>query len=469
MKPLSNTLLLLGSVAILPAWAQDEPQKQPNIILIITDDQGYQDLGCYGAPLIQTPSIDALAQEGMRMTDFYVSASVSSASRASILTGRLNSNNGVKGVLWPGDNGLPLSETTLAEALKELGYATACCGKWHLGDTPEHLPSQRGFDYYLGIPYSNDMYIGPTQEFHTDVCFREGYTLEQARKDQKLVQEHIQDKEFLKKSLKYAVPLLENDRIVEYPCDQALTTRRYFDAAIRFIDSIQGACPFFVYITPNMPHIPLAVSEDFQGISRGGKYGDAVEEIDWNVGRLTTYLEQKGLDKNTIVIYASDNGPWLSMQNDGGSAGPLRDGKFSNYEGGVRVPCIIRWKGVVPAGTVSHAIMASIDLFPTLVRCAGGEPSDLIDGVDCSAMWRDPNTSVNDAYLHIRDGQLFGIRFGDWKFLPQGGGLGKPTGPELYFLKDDLSEQENLYPNAPDKAQELENEMQNRFRKTCRP
>lgn len=283
-----NKNLIIYPLLISAGLAQ--ARQKPNVVIIFTDDQGYQDLGCYGSPLIQTPSIDRMAKEGMKLTDFYVSASVSSASRAGLLTGRLNTRNGVKGVFFPEAEGMPSEEITLAEALKEQGYATGCFGKWHLGDLKGHLPTDQGFDSYYGIPYSNDMYIGPSQEFSPHATFREGYTLARAKEDQEFVR--TSKRADVKKKLNNASPLFEGDKIIEYPCDQSTTTRRYFDKAIDFVEHNQGQ-PFFVYITPSMPHVPLFASEQFRGKSKRGLYGDVVEEIDWNVGRFLDYLDKK--------------------------------------------------------------------------------------------------------------------------------------------------------------------------------
>ena len=394
-----------------------QARQKPNVVIIFTDDQ---DLGCYGSPLIQTPSIDRMAKDGLKLTDFYVSASVSSASRAGLLTGRLNTKNGVKGVFFPESAGMPSEEITLAEALKEQGYTTGCFGKWHLGDLKGHLPTDQGFDYYYGIPYSNDMYIAPSQQFASDAIFREGYTLVKAKEDQEFVR--TSSRAAVKKRLNNASPLFEGDRIIEYPCDQSTTTRRYFDHAIDFVEQHNKQQPFFLYITPSMPHVPLFVSEQFRGKSKRGLYGDAVEEIDWNVGRFLDYLDTKGLAENTLVIFASDNGPWLSFKEEGGSADPLRGGKFSYYEGGVRVPCIIRWKGVVPAGVTSDAIIASIDLFPTIMHYAGSHSfRQEIDGINVSSFFENPSLRLRDEYVYVKSGQVYGIRKGDWVYLPKTG------------------------------------------------
>ena len=370
-----------------------QAQHKPNVVIIFTDDQGYQDLGCYGSPLIQTPAIDGMAREGLKLTDFYVSASVSSASRAGLLTGRLNTRNGVKGVFFP----------------ESEGNATGCFGKWHLGDLKGHLPTDQGFDKYFGIPYSNDMYIGPSQKFASNAVFREGYTLSEAKADQDFVR-NAPNRATIKKRLNSVSPLFEGDEIIEYPCDQSTTTRRYFDKAIEFVGQNKEK-PFFVYITPSMPHIPLFASEQFRGKSKRGLYGDVVEEIDWNVGRFLDYLDQQGLAENTLVIFASDNGPWLGYKEDSGSADPLRGGKFSYYEGGVRVPCILRWKGTIPAGVTSDAIIASIDLFPTIMHYAGCRSfRQEIDGVDISSFLENPSLRLRDEYVYVKGGEVHGIR-----------------------------------------------------------
>ena len=438
-----------------------QAQHKPNIVIIFTDDQGYQDLGCYGSPLIQTPAIDGMAREGLKLTDFYVSASVSSASRAGLLTGRLNTRNGVKGVFFPESEGMPSEEITLAEALKEQGYATGCFGKWHLGDLKGHLPTDQGFDKYFGIPYSNDMYIGPSQKFASNAVFRDGYTLSEAKADQDFVR-NAPNRATIKKKLNSVSPLFEGDEIIEYPCDQSTTTRRYFDKAIEFVGQNKEK-PFFVYITPSMPHIPLFASEQFRGKSKRGLYGDVVEEIDWNVGRFLNYLDQQGLAENTLVIFASDNGPWLGYKEDSGSADPLRGGKFSYYEGGVRVPCILRWKGTIPAGITSDAIIASIDLFPTIMHYAGCKSfRQEIDGVDISSFLKNPSLRLRDEYVYVKGGEVHGIRKGDWVYLPKTGNSKFKEGdvPELFNLKRDIGETNNLHLEYPEKVKELQEVMQ---------
>ena len=305
------------------------------------------------------------------------------------------------------------------------------------------------------------MYIAPSQQFAPDAIFREGYTLVKAKEDQEFVR--TSSRAAVKKRLNNASPLFEGDRIIEYPCDQSTTTRRYFDHAIDFVEQHNKQQPFFLYITPSMPHVPLFVSEQFRGKSKRGLYGDAVEEIDWNVGRFLDYLDTKGLAENTLVIFASDNGPWLSFKEEGGSADPLRGGKFSYYEGGVRVPCIIRWKGVVPAGVTSDAIIASIDLFPTIMHYAGSHSfKQEIDGINVSSFFENPSLRLRDEYVYVKSGQVHGIRKGDWVYLPKTGNSKFKEGdvPELFNLKQDVGESDNLAQKYPDKVKELQELMQ---------
>ncbi len=432
---------------------------KPNIIIVLTDDQGYNDVGCFGSPNIATPNLDQMAMEGLRLTDFYVSESVSSASRAALITGRNNTKNGVKGVFFPNaKGGLPESEFTLAEALKTQDYATACIGKWHLGDRAEFMPTNQGFDYFFGIPYSNDMYITPLLDFSSDVEFNDGYDLEKAKSDQQLVATLKNPRE-IRQVINNICPLVEQKEIIEYPCDQSLLTQRYFDHAIDFIET-HNQDPFFIYLTPAMPHYPVFPSKEFKGKSKGGVYGDVVEEIDYNMGRMFQALADNGLEENTIVIFLSDNGPWLGHEDQSGSAYPLRDGKFTHYEGGVRVPFIIKWPKVIKAGGVSDKIAASVDLFPTLTSVAGVKTQDLknpIDGFNVLEFWANPEVSPRDHYLYVRNGNVFGIRKNDWILLPQSGErspIKNPT-PQLFNLRADESQQQNLYSQHPEIVEEL--------------
>lgn len=431
----------------------------PNVIVIFTDDQGYQDVGCYGSPKIKTPNLDQMAQDGIRFTDFYVSASICSPSRASLLTGRYSNNNRVGDVFFPDVKGMDSSEVTIAEMLKTAGYKTACFGKWHLGDLIENLPLNQGFDEYFGIPFSNDMYLGTNMKFAENVTFTNGYNLEKAQNDQQFIKENRKAPLKIKEhGIKELVPLFEGNEVVEYPCEQSTLTKRYFERAMNFIGKNNDE-PFFVYLTPAMPHVPLFASEDFKGTSERGLYGDVIEELDSYVGKLLDYLKENNLDKNTMVIFASDNGPWLGYGDNAGTALPFRDGKFSNYEGGVRVPCIMRWPGKWQKGAVSNAVVSTLDLLPTLAHYAGANlPNKAIDGKNISAHLE--NTSVSagsNIVLYTKKTEVWGIRKDDWKYLSHGGArfATKTDTPELYNLKDDISETTNVIEMYPEKAEEL--------------
>ncbi len=434
-------------------------KSTPNIIIIFTDDQGYNDVGCYGSPTIKTPNLDKMASGGMRFTNFYVTSSVCSPSRASLLTGRLPAGNGVGGVLVPGQAGLAPSQVTIAEILKYKGYKTACYGKWHLGDNPEYLPTRQGFDEYFGIPYSNDMYIGSDQPFAAAVQFNENYTIERAKAEQDFVQQNLKNRVAITKSdLKDKVPVFFNDSIIEYPANQATLTQRYFDKAIHFIQNANKE-PFFLFITPAMPHIPLFASEAFKNKSKGGLYGDAVEEIDFNVGRLLNYLKKNKLDKNTLIIFTSDNGPWLEKQDDAGSAFPFRAGKFTTYEGGLRVPFIVQWNSVIPSGKVSAQLVSSVDLFPTLAGYANiSQPVTKTDGFDISSVLEAKGISKRKYIFYSTNKEITGVCDGEWKYLVRSGerNAGVDTKPELYNLINDKVESKNLILQYPEKAKELD-------------
>jgi arylsulfatase A len=436
--------------------------SKPNVIIIFTDDQGYQDLGCYGSPKIKTPNIDKLAAGGIRFTNFYATASVCTPSRASLLTGKYSFGNGVGGVIFPDRKALEPEQITIAEVLKTVGYRTACFGKWHLGDLDDHLPQNQGFDEYFGIPYSNDMFIGSTHKFADTVRFLNDYTLDRAKDDQKFIKENYNDrKKIADRGIKELVPLFEGNKIVEYPCDQSTLTPRLFDRAINFIEDNNDK-PFFIYLTPSMPHVPLFVSEKFKNKSERGLYGDVIEEIDWYTGALIQALKDKKLDKNTIIIFTSDNGPWLGFKADSGSADPLRDGKFTNYEGGVRVPCILSWPGRWGQGKVSDEIVSSVDFFPTIANYAGAKFNN-VHGIDISShLENSKNKLPRDYVLYTKGTEVHGIRKGDWKYLPYGGARNADTNkstPELYNLKEDVSEKTNLYETRPELVQKLELEL----------
>ncbi|MEX2335683.1 MAG: sulfatase [Fulvivirga sp.] len=296
-------LIAIVLIAVGPVLAQKKAKK-PNFIIIFADDLGYGDLGCYGHPTIKTPNLDQMAQEGMRFTQFYVGANVCTPSRAALLTGRLPVRYGLtggSGVFFPNSaGGLPQSEVTIAKALKEKAYKTGIIGKWHLGHLPEYLPSSHGFDYYFGISYSNDMIHARNENFPP-------------------------------------LPLYRNNEVIEEGIDQTTLTKRYTEEAVDFIKENKNQ-PFFLYYPNNFPHVPLFASENFKGKSKRGLYGDVVEELDWSVGEILKTLKELNLDKNTLVVFTSDNGPWLTKKERGGSAGLLFEGKGSAYEGGMRVP-----------------------------------------------------------------------------------------------------------------------------------
>ena len=404
--------------------------KTPNFIIIFTDDQGFEDIGCFGSPKIKTPHLDKLAAEGRKFTSFYSANSVCSPSRASLLTGCYPVRVSIPGVLFPRHEiGLNPDEITIADLLKSKGYATSCIGKWHIGHKPKFLPTRQGFDSYYGIPYSNDMTIDPEANLAADIKLREGFTLDRIRNE---------------KPKKDFVPLMRNEEVIEYPCDQTTLTKRYTEEAVKFIEENKNK-PFFLYLPHTMPHIPLFASEKFKGKSERGLYGDTIEEIDWSVGEIMKSLRDNNLDENTLVIYTSDNGPWKLKGGRGGSAHPLRGFKFQTYEGGMRVPCIMHWKGKVPAGSSCDEIAATIDLLPTIAGLSGAEmPNErTIDGKD---IWpliagKKGAQTPHEIYFFYKGNKLESARQGKWK-LRRSGKKSQPV--ELYDLASDISESKNL-------------------------
>lgn len=373
----------------------------PNIVLFLADDLGYGDLGCYGHPSIRTPNLDQMAGEGMRFTDFYVAAEVCTPSRAALMTGRYPVRSGMCHdrfrVLRDQSTGhLPQDELTMAEWLKTKGYATACIGKWHLGNwanNPLGHPSRHGFDHFFGLPHSNDMnaVAGAAPKGAA------------GRLDQ--------DAKW------WNAPLYRDEEKIEQPADQTTLTRRYAEEAVRFIKDHQQK-PFFLYFPHSFPHVPLFASADHLGKSARGLYGDVVEEIDAAVGRVVDTLRDTGLDKNTLVIFTSDNGPWLIQGLAGGSAGLLREGKGSTWEGGMRVPCIAWWPGKIKAGSVQHELATSLDLLPTMAELVGGDlPADReYDGVSISPLLLGSGTIKRERpFLYYRGTQMFAARSGPWK------------------------------------------------------
>jgi arylsulfatase A-like enzyme len=412
-----KTVGLTVTAAAFSGCSKEALPTKPNFVLIFTDDQGYSDVGCYGAEGFKTPNLDRMADEGMKFTDFYVGASICSPSRAALLTGCYPPRVSMIRVLFPLDKvGLNPKETTIANVLKTQGYATACIGKWHLGHLPQFLPTQQGFDYFFGLPYSNDMLPEVSTRYPP-------------------------------------LALIEGQEPIELDPDQSQLTRRYTEKAVEFIKQNKDK-PFFVYLPHTMPHIPLYASEKFAGKSGSGIYGDVMEELDWSTGEILNTLKELNLDERTVVIFTSDNGPWLSKKEHGGSARPLRDGKFSSYEGGLRVPCIMRWPGIIPAGTVCSEIASTIDLLPTFAKLAGAEgPSERIDGKDISALMKDPQTaSPHEAFFYYNIKKLDAVRSGDWKLVYANSQFDPPA---LYNLKEDISEEKDVSSDHPDQVQRL--------------
>ncbi|MCP4374901.1 MAG: sulfatase [bacterium] len=418
-----------------------KPKEKPNFIIIFIDDQGYQDLGCFGSPNIKTPNIDQMAKDGMRFTDFYSAASVCTPSRAALLTGCYPERVGNLRVLFPRDNtGLNPEETTIAKMLKASGYATACVGKWHLGHLKEFLPTSHGFDSYYGIPYSNDMTIAADMKLAKNIVLRKNETLET-----------------LKKPKRNWVPLMRNEEVIEYPADQNTLTKRYTQEAISFIKKSKGdGKNFFLYMPHTMPHIPLYASPEFEGKSDAGLYGDCIEEIDWSVGQIVKTLKSEGIDRETFIVYTSDNGPWNLRGNKtckvkgnknrriGGSALPLRGYKFQKFEGGMREPTVMCWPGRIPAGKVCGELAGTIDILPTLAALAGAKlPVKKIDGKDITALIeaRRGAKTPHEAYFY----RTMGVRSGNWKLIDN----------KLYDLSKDISESKDLSADNPEVTERL--------------
>ena len=431
--------LWLAVVLPLPwAWSQERP---PNLIILFADDLGYGDLGSYGHPAIRTPNLDALAHEGQRWTDFYVAAPVCSPSRGALLTGKLPIHSGLYGrrvgVLFPGQpGGIPDEETTLAEVLRELGYASGIIGKWHLGDRPEDLPTRHGFDFWYGLPYSNDM------DWSTDLGVEAFFNPKREYWNVPLIRSHTGESG-------------HSDQILERPTDQASLTRRYTEQAVEFIEAHSDR-PFLLYLPYTMPHTPLFASESFSGTSLAGRYGDVVEEIDWSVGEIRRGLERAGVAHTSLVFFSSDNGPWLSMRNDRGSAGPMRNGKGTTFEGGVRVPAVFWWPGTV-APRVVRGIGSTMDIVPTFVTLAGGSEPVGIDGFDLSTTLTQNAAVAREVLPYYRGGELYALRKGPYKIhLITEGAFG--FGPEraehqvplLYHLGEDPGESHDLSSERPE-------------------
>jgi len=388
------------SIIFVCISCNDNIRPLPNIILIFTDDQGYGDVGSYGAVQFNTPNLDQMAADGMRFTHFYTAQAVCSASRAAILTGCYPNRIGITGALFPtSEIGLNPNEVTIAEMLKNKGYATGIFGKWHLGHLKPFLPLQHGFDEYFGLPYSNDMW---------PVDF-EGNPV-------------TKDSERPWKINFPVLPLIEgNEKVGEVRTleDQAQLVTKYTERALAFIKKHQSE-PFFLYLPHTMPHVPLGVSEKFKGKSDQGLYGDVMMEIDWSVDQIIKALAENNLEDNTLVIFTSDNGPWLNFGNHAGSTGGLREGKGTSFEGGQRVPCIMRWPGTIPSGTVSNNLATTMDIFATIASITGSDlPKHKIDGVNILPLLKgDKQANPRDEfYYYYRKNNLEAVRKRNWKLV----------------------------------------------------
>lgn len=436
------------------------PAAPPNIVVIFADDLGYGDLGAFGAPVIRTPRLDRMAAEGQKWTSFYVQP-VCSPSRAALLTGRLPVRNGMFAtgtVASPGVfmadavGGLPASEVTVAEVLKTRGYATGLVGKWHLGHQPQFLPMRQGFDEWFGLPYSHDMQMTVPRDKGTDTA---------AYYDPK--------PEY------WDVALMRGDAVIERPVDHRTLTRRYTDEAVRFIETHKGG-PFFLYLAHNLPHIPLARSPEFVGRSDAGFYGDVVEELDWSTGRVLDTLRSLGLERRTLVVFTSDNGPWLPFRTHAGSAGPLRDGKGTTWEGGVRTPAIFWWPGTIAPATIT-AMGSGLDLLPTAAALAGAAlPADrVIDGVSQAEVLTTGRGQPRQTNFYYWDGELRAVRKGRYKahFVTSGAyGVGDPRTvhepPLLFDLHADPGERVDIASTTPDVVADLRREA-DAHRRTVTP
>ncbi len=434
-------LALLAACGAAPARRADRP---PNVVVIFIDDMGYADIGPFGAKAYPTPNLDRMAREGRRFTDFYVAQAVCSASRAALMTGCYNVRVGILGALGPRSKvGISDREVTLAEICKQKGYATAVYGKWHLGDDRRFLPLQHGFDDYLGLPYSNDMW-----PFHPTA-------------------KHFPD-----------LPLIDKNEVVNPKVtakEQEMLTTWYTERAVSFIEKNKER-PFFLYVPHSMVHVPIFVSDKFRGKSGAGLFGDVVMEVDWSVGQILDALRRNGLEEDTLVVFTSDNGPWLSYGDHAGSAGPLREGKGTMFDGGCREPTIFRWPGRIPAGTVCREPAMTIDLLPTVAKLIGATlPDHKIDGRDIGPLLRDdPGARSPHEALYFYYGRaLHAVRWGRWKLhFPhgyntlagrKGGTGGQPAkyeqariGPALYDLETDVGETVDLQSKHPEVVRKIE-------------
>jgi arylsulfatase A len=436
-----SMLCAVFAFIVLCSWGGTAWSAEPrptNVIIILSDDQGYSDLGCYGSPRIKTPRIDRMAAEGIRFTDFYAAASVCTPSRAALLTGCYPTRIGMgEFPLLPGGKpwqtrvlfrnapfGLNPAETTIAGILRSAGYATACIGKWHLGDQKPFLPTSHGFDQYFGLLYTPDM---PPLDY------------------------------------------VRGERIVEEKIDLSMTAQRYTEESLKFIQEHKDG-PFFLYFAHTYPHVPLAASKDFLGKSARGLYGDACEEIDSTVGRVLDELKRLNIDDRTLVIYTSDNGPWLAKGEAGGSAVPLRGGKGSSYEGGFRIPCVMRWPGTIPPGSISHEMATQMDFLPTIARLAGTTVPHPVDGKDITDLLlaKPGAKSPHESFFYYVGDRLHAVRSGRWKLkvpttlAEEFAGYLNIANPDtvipraLYDLENDPGEQKSVLADHRDVAKRLQ-------------
>ncbi len=449
---LFNFLLILFIISCTPKTEESATDQPPNFVLVFIDDMGYGDAGCYGATGYQTPNLDKMASEGMRFTNFYSAQPVCSASRAGILTGCYPNRVGISGALFPTDSvGINPEETTIAEMLKQKGYAAAVFGKWHLGHHKEFLPLQNGFDEYVGVPYSNDMW--PLDDIGNQLP--EGH-----------------------RRLSFPpLPVINGNEPAEFITDmkgQDKLTTLYTEKAVDFINRNSDK-PFFLYLPHSMSHVPLGVSDKFRGKSEQGMYGDVMMEIDWSVGEIEKALQANGISENTVLIFTTDNGPWLNYGNHAGSAGGLREGKTTSWEGGQRVPFIIKWPDGTPAGTICNKLGCAIDILPSFAKMAGAElPKLKIDGIDITELWKGNLEAEprQDILFYYGKNNLNAVRKGNWKLVlphnwqsydarPGKEGHGGPRvkktveTPQLYNMMRDPGEQFNVIEYYPEKAEEI--------------
>ena len=444
---MAAALAIPGCGGHLQQASDGKSTDKPNVVIIFCDDVGYADIGVFGAKGYETPNLDRMAAEGVKFTDFYAAASSCTPSRAALMTGCYPQRVSLPNVIGPNAKiGISDQEQTIAETLKPLGYATACYGKWHLGHLPKFLPTRHGFDDYFGLPYSNDMWPQhPTNKNYPDL------------------------------------PLIEGERILEYNPDQTQLTTWYTERAVRFIEKSRDR-PFFLYVPHSMAHVPLFVSDKFKGKSERGLYGDVMMEIDWSVGQILSALKRLNIDEKTLVIFCSDNGPWLSYGDHSGLATPLREGKGTSFDGGHREPTVMRMPGKIPAGSVCNEPASTMDILPTVAKLTGAKlPDHRIDGKDIWPLMSGvPGAkSPHEAFFYYRGFALEAVRSGKWKLhLPhsyrtlagrQGGTGGQPAkyeqgkiGPALFNLAGNIGEQHDVsarHPKVVERLMALADEM----------